>query len=570
MFIMSVDSFTTAALVDQFNVVLAGGKIQDTVEIDRETFGFEIYNNQQRHYLLLSGDVQQPRALLSPEKLRRGVQTPSTLGLLLRNRVEGMRLAHVEQPPFDRIITFHLIGPDNEMQLHIELIDRRANIILVEDGLILDSARRVGGKENRYRLILPKHEYLPPPPQKDKLNPGNLKPDTIDGLMRKFKDTDAATALVKGVLGISPLLAEEIIFRAHKDVDIPAMDTNPYTIHAAMTPLIPPLLRHQWQPGVGYAENGLPEAVTVFPLTHIEWEPANDVSAALNVFYGALEGPAAYEAAKVPIREQLMNAHEKVRRKLYSLERQNVDDSDVERLRQSGELILAYQYSMEKGQEILEAQYEVEGDPIKIKLDTDLTPLENAQAYFEKYEKAKRARAQLPKLIRETRRELTYLDQIDADLDMAEDWQDIGEVQDFLMKNGYWRGKKTSRPQTGKSAPLKFSTKEGFVIWVGRNSRQNEHVTWDKASLEDLWLHARGIPGSHVVIKTNGQDVPEHVLEQAAGLAAYYSKARNERKVEVMVAERRYLQKPKRARPGQVLVRQELPTLLVAPRDDVD
>ncbi|MCI0711986.1 MAG: NFACT family protein [Chloroflexi bacterium] len=566
---MSIDTFTTAALVDQFNAVLAGGKIQDTVEIERETFGFEIYNNQERHYLLLSADIQQPRALLSPEKLRRGVQTPSTLGLLLRNRVEGMRLTHVEQPPFDRIITFHLIGPDNEMQLHMELIERRANIILVEDGLIIDSARRVGGKENRYRLILPKHEYVPPPPQQGKLNPGDLKPDTIDSLMRRFKDTDAVTALVKGVLGMSPLLAQEIIFRAHKDVNIGAMDINPYTVHAAMTPLVPPLLRHQWQPGVGYSDKGLPEAVTVFPLTYIQWEPTGDVSAALNIFHGELEGPAAYEAAKIPIREQLMNAREKVRRKLYSLEKQNVDDSDVERLRQSGELILAYQYSMQKGQKILEAQYEVEGDPLQIKLNTELTPLENAQDYFEKYNNAKRARAQLPKLIAETRDELDYLDQVDADLDMAEDWQDIGEVQDFLMKNGYWQGKRTERPQTGKSAPLKFSTKEGFVIWVGRNSRQNEQVTWDKAGLDDLWLHARGIPGSHVVIKTNGQKVPEHVLEQAAGLAAYYSKARDENKVLVLVAERRYLRKPKRGKPGQVLVRQERPSLLVAPRADL-
>lgn len=566
---MSIDTFTTAALVDQFNTVLTEGKIQDTVEIERETFGFEIYNNQERHYLLLSADIQQPRALLSPEKLRRGVQTPSTLGLLLRNRVEGMRLAHVEQPPFDRIITFHLIGPDNEMQLHVELIERRANIILVENGLIVDSARRVGGKENRYRLILPKHEYIPPPPQQGKLSPGDLKPDTIDRLMRRFKDTDAVTALVKGVLGMSPLLAQEIIFRAHKNINIGAMDINPYTVHAAMTPLIPPLLRHQWQPGVGYSDKGLPEAVTVFPLTHIKWEPAGDVSVALNIFYGELEGPAAYEAAKIPIREQLMNAREKVRRKLYSLEKQNVDDSDVERLRQSGELILAYQYSMKKGQKILEAQYEVEGEPLQIKLNTELTPLENAQDYFEKYDKAKRARAQLPKLIAETRDELDYLDQVDADLDMAEDWQDIGEVQDFLMKNGYWRGKQTSRPETGKSAPLKFSTKEGFVIWVGRNSRQNEQVTWDKAGLDDLWLHARGIPGSHVVIKTNGQEVPDHVLEQAAGLAAYYSKARDENKVLVLVAERRYLQKPKRGKPGQVLVRQERRSLLVAPRADL-
>ena len=567
---MGIDSFTTTALVDEFNTVLSAGRIQDTVEIDAETFGFEIYANQERHYLLLSADNENPRIFIAPEKLRRGVQKPSTLGLLLRNRVEGLRITAIEQPPWERIIVLHLLGAENEMQLIIELIERRANIILVEDGVILESARRVSGKDNRYRIILPRHDYIPPPPITGKTDPTELNATVLDSILRRYPDQKAWQALVKGVLGFSPTLAKEIVFRAEKDINSPALDINPYQLNAALGAILPPLLRHQWQPGIGFDEKGIPQQLTVYPLTHLaEWQPVETVSSALNKYHGELAGAAVYEAAKVAVREQLDNAYNRVARKLGSLERQMVGDGQVEHLRQSGELLLAYQYTMEKGQLLLEAQYDPEGAPLKIKINPDLTPLENAQSYFAKYDKAKKARAQVPKKIRQTQLESAFLAQLDADLDLAENWDDIAEVQETLQKIGYWQGQKTSTPKTGRAAPLKFTTPEGFLIWVGRNARQNEEVTFGKGSNEDLWLHARGVGGSHVVIKTNGRDVPDSVIEQAASLAAYYSKNRNEAKVEVMVAERRYVQKPKRGNIGQVRVREELSSVLIKPAPEI-
>lgn len=567
---MGLDSFAITALVDELNTVLSAGRIQDTVEIDTETFGFEVYANQKRHYLLLSADNENPRAFIAPEKLRRGVQKPSTLGLLFRTRVEGMRITAIEQPPWERLIIFHLLGPENEMQLVVELIERRANIILVEDGMIIECARRVSGKDNRYRIILPKHEYIPPPPMKGKTNPAELNATVLDTILRRYSDQKAWQALVKGIFGFSPTLAKEIVFRAEKNINIGALDINPYQLNAALAAILPPLLRHQWQPGIGFDEKEIPQQLTVYPLTHLaDWQPQTTVSSALNKYHGELAGAAVYEAAKVAVREQLDNAQNRLARKIGSLERQMVDDSKVEHLKQSGELLLAYQYTVAKGQTLLEAQYDPEGEPLKIKLDPELSPLENAQNYFAKYDKAKKARAQVPKEIKRTQVDADFLDQLDADLELAENWQDIAEVQETLQKMGYWQGKKTSTPKTGRAAPLKFTTPEGFLIWVGRNARQNEDVTFGKGSNEDLWLHARGVGGSHVVIKTNGRNVPPHVIEQAASLAAYYSKNRREAKVEVMVAERRYVMKPKRGNPGQVLVRQEMSSVLVKPAAEI-
>lgn len=563
---MSIDTFGTTALVDEFTKSLVGGRVQDTVELDRETFGFEIYANRQRQYLLVSASKQEPRALIAADKLRRGVQTPSTLGLLLRTRVEGMRLNAVLQPPWERILNFEFGDAEgNTLQLVVEIIPRRANVILVEGNLILDCARRIGPQENRYRIILPKHEYVAPPPIEGKLNPAQVTPDSIERFLRQKPKDKAWSALVGGILGFSPLIAKEVVYRAYQDLSLKAQDVNPYNLHAAFQSFVPRLLRHDWQPGVILNDLQLPGDAVAFEVTHLPYEPATSMSAALNRVHGEMEGEAAYDAAREPIRKQIHNARDRVQRKLNALERELADESEIEALRMSGELLLAYQYMIEPGQEILEAQYDPEGDPLQIKINTDLTPLENAQRYFERYEKKKRALQQIPKRITITRNELAYVDQLESDLDMSSNWNDIGEVQDALQRNGYWQGKRYATPKGGKSAPFKVTSDAGFVIFVGRNSRQNDELV-NRSEPYDLWLHARRVPGAHVLIKTNAKTVPPAVLEEAASYAAYYSKHRNEAKVEVMVAEARHVRKLKGGQPGQVTVHQERNSILIQPQ----
>jgi predicted ribosome quality control (RQC) complex YloA/Tae2 family protein len=562
---MSLDTFGISALVDEFTQQLVGGRVQDSVELDRETFGFEIYANRQRHYLLVSANKQEPRALIAPDKLRRGVQTPSTLGLLLRTRIEGTRLNAVRQPPWERIIIFEFSDADSELELVVEVIPRRANIILVEGSTILDCARRIGPKDNRYRIILPKHEYVAPPPIEGKTEPAEVTPETIDRFLRQKPKDKAWSALVGGILGFSPLIAREVVHRAYQDLSVKAQDANPYNLHAAFESFVPRLLRHNWQPGVILDELQLPKDAVAFEVTHLAYERTDSLSAALNRVHGEMEGEAAYNAAREPIRKQIHNARDRVQRKLSSLERELADESEIEKLRMSGELLLAYQYTIEPEQETLEAQYDPEGDPLQIKLNTELTPLENAQRYFERYDKKKRALEQIPKRITLTRNELAYIDQLESDLDMSGNWNDIGEVQDALQRNGYWQGKRYSTPKGGKSAPYKVTTNAGFVIFVGRNSRQNDELV-DRSDPYDLWLHARRVAGAHVLIKTNAKEVPSDVLEEAAAYAAYYSKHRNEDKVEVMVAEARHVRKLKGGQPGQVTVHQERNSILTRPQ----
>src|SRR5690606_13429634 len=244
-------------------------------------------------------------------------------------------------------------------------------------------------------------------------------------------------------------------------------------IYSAMQVVLPPLKQRDWQPGIVEADGRI-EAFSVYPITHLDgWQPVDSISEALARFYGQPTGEEAYTAGKKPVFAALEEAKSRVSSKLYSLERSMTDDAEREVLKENGELILAYQYTLQPGQIELTAQYDADQPARVIKLNPELTPLENAQGYFSRYNKAKKALDDVPRLIEESRQELAYLQQLETDLQLASSWPEIDEVQQELQSRGYWKGKTAKRlGGGGQSAPLRVITEDGFVIWVGRNSRQ--------------------------------------------------------------------------------------------------
>lgn len=562
---MHFDVFTIAAVTAELNALLQGGRVQDTLELGDDAVGLELYNNHARHYLFLSAHPQLARLHLVPERLRRGVQHPSPLGLMLRRYLEGSRFIGATQPPWERVVHLTFVGSEGEFTLIAEPMERRSNLLLVQNGQILDCLRRVGADENRVRVSLPAHPYVPPPPQTFKRAPTALTLTLLSDLLNSDPSKLTWRLLTEKLLGFSPMLAKEVVFRAAQRLDCRAADCDAHALLAAIQELIGALTQGRFAPHI-CEQDGQVIAYAAYPIAHLpNAQPVESISVALNAFYGAPIGEAAYANAKKPVQAQLDDAIEKVARRLDALRRSQRDQAECERLRQCGELILAYQYQIARGQTSFSAQYDFDAPPLEIALDPTLTPLENAQRYFEQYEKAKRAIAEVPSLIAEAERELDFLRQLETDLALATNYPEIGEVQDALQANGYWRGKPSARPRSGKSAPLKVSTPEGFVIWIGRNARQNEEVTFGKGSPEDLWLHARGVHGAHVIIKSGGRNVPTSVVERAAGLAAYYSAARNEAYVPVDVTERRYVRKIKGGKVGMVTYRNES-TLTVPPQ----
>lgn len=568
---MNLDAFTLSALVDEFLDTLAGGRVQDSLSLDEMAIGLEIYADHRRQYLYLSADPQAPRVHLVPEKLRRGLVRPTQLGLLVRRMVEGGSIAHISQPPYERILQIDVDGPEGAVSIIVEPMERRSNLLLVQNGIILDCLRRVGSDENRYRVSLPNHPYVLPPPQTNKHDPAVIDVETFSNLFRDIDDAKKKTqqVLSASILGLSPLLAREIIVQAGGQPDQRARDAQPGALYPAMRACVEPLLRRQWQPGIAES-GGRVSAFSVYPLTHLPgWHAVETTSAALAAYYGASVGVDAYRAAKEPVAEAIQEAQSKLRGKLASLERSMTDEQEREFLRQSGELILAYQYAIAPKQAEMRAAYDEDGSELVIALDPTMTALENAQHYFDRYNRAKRALDDVPNRIRETRAELDYLAQLATDLDLGANWPEIEEVQAALAVKGHWRGATPPKSGGQRSAPLRVVTPEGFVIWVGRNSRQNEQVTFDKGSPQDLWLHVRDVPGSHVIIKMDGRSVPESVMERADSLAAYYSARRSDGHVPVDVTFRRYVRKIKGGSQGQVTYQNEQ-TRMAVPRSERD
>jgi len=571
---MYFDALTMAAVADELRTQILGGRVQTVLLPDDLSIGMEVYAHGERRYLLASAHPEHARVHLAGEKLRRGVETPSPLLLLLRKYIHGGRVAAIEQPPFERALHVAVQHPEGNTTLIVEVMGRYSNIVLVaEENLILDSVKRVGPEMSRYRIILPQHFYVPPPPQ-SKLDPTDVTELRLRDLLSDASpESPLWRALVAGVRGVSPLVAREVVYRAMGDAEAAVSQMTRITpLLDALQEMLMPVWEHCWQPGIVKRGEEL-VAFAPYPLNQYGgWEAVESISQAVEAYYGQMVGEDAYAAAKRGTREAIFRARDRVRRKQEALQRSNVSQAQVEELRLKGEMILAYAHGIEPGQRKLTAPVGPDEPSLLIELDPTISPVENAQRYFEKYKKAKSAAEEIPPLLRRAELELRYLDQLETDLALAANRPEIQEVEASLAEAGYVREKRRRRkmkqtfpPKVGgdrggaraRSEPLAVTSEDGLLILVGKNSRQNYEVTFRQAAPHDLWLHVRGVPGAHVVVKAGGRDVSETTLRQAAQLAAYYSQARGSARVAVDYTERRHVRPIKGAGPGLVTYTQE-------------
>jgi predicted ribosome quality control (RQC) complex YloA/Tae2 family protein len=563
---MYFDALTTAAIAAELRAELLDGRVQQVLLPDRLSLAMEIYAHRQRHYLLASAHPQAARVHLLAEKSRRGVDSPSPLLLLLRKYVRGARLVGIIQPPAERILHLAFDGPLEPVTLVIEVIGRYSNLVLVgADGAVLDAIKHVGPDMNRYRVVLPAHAYAPPPPQ-DKLLPGDVTEYRLRHLLAEWpSETPLRRVLVGGIAGISPLAAREIVFRALGDVDAPLEAVR------RITPLLEAcraLTQEPPQPCiVRDEEEDEIIAFAPYPLTHMgTWEPVESMNAAVAAYFGGESG--GYQAAKAPLFRAIEAGRERLAHRGVRLAEEQAAAGDPEALKQMGEAILAYAHQVEQGQSELVVEWVPGEPPLRVKLDPKSSPSENAQSYFRRYRKAQRAAAEIPVQAAQVAAEQAYLDQLAQDLAMAESRPEIDAVAGALVEAGYLK-KGKRKPPSPAARPLRFRSPDGFILWVGKNALQNEELTFHRASPDDVWLHARGMPGAHVIVQTEGRPVPEQTIEWAASLAAYYSRGRDDTQVEVDVLLRKNVRRLKGGRPGQVIYRGER-TLRMVPEAPPD
>lgn len=571
---MTFDVLAAAAMADELRNTLLHGRVQEVLLPEPMGIGLEIYAGGRRHYLYATANAQEARVQLAGDRLRRGPDRPSPLLLLLRKHVLGGRLVEVEQPGRERVLRLAIQAAEL-VYLYIEAMGRHSNIILVDfQGQVLGAVKRVGAQLSR-RVILPGQPYTPPPPQ-GKTSYASLSPGRLAELMAEQGDGPAWKALVAHILGVSPLLAREVIYRVSGDPN--AADAAPGAVLAELDKLLGLVEAGGWQSGVA-VEGGRAVAYSPYPLTHYPyWEMTETLSEAMTLYYSQRREIEGYAEARAAVQELVDAGRARLRRQREALEQELGAAADRESLVQRGQLILAYSAQIAPGQRELAVDLG-EAELLRIPLDAQLTPAENAQALFREYDKAKAAAARVPPLLEDLAAKEATLDQLEADLLLAENRAEIDQARAELVEAGYGRAEgrggrsghaqarrpsPKGRPAVGR--PRRYRTRDGFRVWVGRNSRQNEALTFDQAKPDDLWLHARGVPGSHVLLVSEGRQVPPRAILEAAELAAHFSRARQDAQVDVSYAAQRFVHRLPGGGPGMVTLRRES-VVRVAPRD---
>lgn len=495
--------------------------------------------------------------------------TPPAFCMYLRRHLEGARLTGIRRPPGERIVGLKFEGRDElgervQLELIAEIMGKHSNIILVNNAssLILEAIKHVTEEVNRFREVLPGLPYRNPPT----LGKPLLEDLTELAFYSKLQaqKNEVARALVGTVAGFSPLLAREVVARAGLDEKLNVKEASRADLQKlwqALTELRDQIVNGRWNPTVYLSPEGQVLEVTPFPLTLLGAFPREifpTMSSALDFFYAKKEEEERFTSTRQNLLSWLKRAQERVEKKLGLHLEAVREASSSEKYRHFGEVLLANAYRIPAGATEVELEDWETGAPVRIPLDPRLTPAQNAQVYFHRFAKAKKTLLAAREQAARDREELNYLESVALALEEAEDLADLEEIKAELEKEGYLKkpeANRAGRPvQQPRSQPLTFYSSAGWTILVGRNNRQNDRLTLRQAKPEDLWFHAKDIPGAHVVVRCpEGKFPPEETIYEAALLAAYYSRARHSSQVPVDYTQCRHVRKPSGARPGLVI-----------------
>jgi predicted ribosome quality control (RQC) complex YloA/Tae2 family protein len=546
---------------------------------------------------LLSAHPEQARVLLTSKRLDADPQRVSPLLLLLRKYARGGRIVGIAQPSYERIIQISIAKPldttnhDDEgneapdvpptfTDLYIELMGRRSNIILANaDGQIMDAIKRVTPEMSRVRPIRPHLRYSPPPPL-TKADPLHVSVDSLLALAQDTKPEPVTRWLVATFLGVSPLLAREVVFRADVDEQtrIEELDRQAAERLAnGLRSVFSPLQTSEWQPMLYQWESDRADfsSIRLQSLEKTGEAPATPYDSVFAAAEAAFEvgvatvstAPQRHAARREMLVAEIDVARDRVTHRLQSIAEQAERALEIEHWREMGEAIYIWIADISPGQRELTTP-----EGLVITLDPALSPSQNAQEYFERYRKAQSAEENLPQLRDAAQQQLDYLDQLRALADIAETYDEIESVRlEWIAWADETAGHKATRakgarPSKQARRPRSYRNRFGDTIFVGRTGQQNDTVTFDIAGPTDLWLHVRGMPGAHVILRANG-DPADNAIEQAAALADWNSNGRTSTTVPVDVTERRYVRKIKGSGPGMVTYRNER-TLNVRPQSE--
>ena len=558
---MALDGITIANIVKEMRDALLGGRIAKIAQPEADELLLTVKAPSGQRRLYISASASLPLVYLTDENKPSPFTAPNFC-MLLRKHIANGRIVSITQPSLERIIVLgieHLdeLGDLCRKKLVIEIMGKHSNVIFCdEDDRIIDSIKHVPAQMSSVREVLPGRTYFIPDTM-HKADPLTISESDFAALLRQ-KPSALSKALYTSLTGISPVVAEEICFLAGLDSALPPSELSDDLmthLYRQFSLFLDQVREEDFHPAI-YYRNNEPQEFASVPLTHLEGcarQEFDTISQVLSSYYAVKNRITRIRQKSADLRHIVQTALERNRKK-YDLQARQLKDTDKrETYKVYGELLQTYGYQAEPEAKELEALNYYTNEMIRIPLDPTKTPLENAKRYFEKYNKMKRTYEALSHLIVETRDGISYLESVSNALDIARTEDDLAQVKEELTQSGYVRRKFTKKKEKFKSMPLHYISSDGYDMYVGKNNFQNEELTFSFASGNDWWFHAKKVPGSHVIVKSQGEDMPDRVFEEAGKLAAFYSKNNGSEKVEVDYVEKKHVKKVKGQKPGFVI-----------------
>lgn len=583
---MAYDGFTVGCIKNEIEKKALGGRIYKIQQPEKDELVLMFRKDGETSRLSISVDASLPIVHFTEKAKTSPLTAPSFL-MLLRKHIGSGKVIEVSQPGNERMIDIifeHLdeMGDVQTKKLRVEIMGRHSNIIFMNsEGIILDSIKHISHEVSSVREVLPGREYIVPPTG-GKENPYVATEESFTEAVMK-KPLGVAKAICNSYEGFSYVMAAELCYRAGIDADVstdylrydePISGNNEIQeglqfeksdtadrlqrLFTEFEKLIDAARAGEYSPAI-YFEGDSPKEFSVYPMTmysSLRAENYDTGSELIEAYYSKKSSAERIRQKSADLR-QIINTHVERAAKKYDLQNlQMKDTEDMEKFRIYGELINTYGYSVPEGSKELKCTNYYDNTEVTIHLDTDKTVSENAQKYFEKYNKKKRTKEALTTLLETTRAELDYLLSVKHSLDIAEAEEDVNAIKEELVKSGIIAGKggKKGEKTSKKSKPMHFVTEDGFDIYVGRNNIQNDYLTFKVANGNDMWFHAKKMPGSHVIVKRKGEEeLPDHIYEIAAAAAAFFSSGKENPKVEIDYTERKNLKKPPAANLGYVI-----------------
>lgn len=560
---MAFDGITVHSLVHEFNENLIDGRITKIAQPEKDELLLTIKNEKETYRLVISVNPSLPLIYLTDVNKQSPINAPMFC-MLLRKHINNGRILKIEQPDMERVVVFYIehrneLGDLCVKKLIVELMGKHSNIIFTtDDDIIVDSIKHVTPVMSSVRIVMPNQQYFIPKTS-DKLNPLTVSKDEF---IKKIKSSKGILykAIYSSFTGISPVISQEICNLSGIDSNMPISEiSDDFLIHLynIYSNMMEDIKNNKFDPVI-YYKNSEPVEFNSFGLSIYEDSinmKLSTINEVILKFYAEKDKYSRIRQKSATLRH-IVDTNLNKDRKKYDLQlRQLKDTEKADKFKVYGELLTSYSFNVEDGAKSFTTTNFYTGDEITIPLDEHKSAIENANKYFDKYNKLKRTKAALDEIIKETKESIDYLENISTYIDLATSEDDLTAIREELITSRYINKHVKDKRAKIKSKPLHYISSDGYDIYVGKNNLQNEEVTFKIANTNDWWFHAKNMPGSHVIVKlkNDNKEMPDRVFEEAGAIAAFYSKAKGQSSVEIDYTKRKHLKKVAASKPGFVI-----------------